>query len=372
MRTCNRRAADRTEHLRPRRARLTICVRYASQATIRPHADDLRRRLEAPPPARRRGRRCGRRIAESASLPRWSDSAGRERRTRKLSGGAGCTVKTVRRAPRVDHSMSSPEGASDKWNTVAADEPARTTRDPCSVGCVHDPLLAGPGRAQPRARGGSSSSTARMSPAATVAELTDVLREQPERHGAGAATRASGQEDRARRLDDGSGRHRERHGPSRHLLVVRRGRRSRRFFSAYQFKGPEAVPVELADCPACSSGPPTLPHPPGWRNWSDAAALKAAVPRDIWVRVPAPASLVFPDLPAGVSLVRGMEVPRIGGRCSGASETDCVVSHVVLFCGPPRKERHMIKWLPLGARVLFVLSMLAAFAAASGAGQRWW
>ncbi len=32
----------------------------------------------------------------------------------------------------------------------------------------------------------------------------------------------------------------------------------------------------------------------------------------------------------------------------------------------------MIKWLPLGARVLFALSMLAAFAAASGAGQRWW
>jgi len=31
----------------------------------------------------------------------------------------------------------------------------------------------------------------------------------------------------------------------------------------------------------------------------------------------------------------------------------------------------MIKWVPMGARVLLVLSMLAAFAVSAGAGQRW-
>lgn len=42
---------------------------------------------------------------------------------------------------------------------------------------------------------------------------------------------------------------------------------------------------------ACSAGPARAPlaHRPGWRNWSDAAALKAAVLADIWVRAPAPA-----------------------------------------------------------------------------------
>ena len=68
----------------------------------------------------------------------------------------------------------------------------------------------------------------------------------------------------------------------------------RRLLRCVPVPGPGAVPARHRSYPAATSTRYLRAgHEPGWRNWSDAVGLKPTVPRDMRVRVPAPALLLF-------------------------------------------------------------------------------
>ena len=207
---------------------------------------------------------------------------------------AGCTVQTVAALPSGDHSVLTPERHVEEVEHRPADErPALPAVG--DLGCVHDAAQPGAGRAQPRAR--RHLHPVRQGRAAVDGRPAEVvLRPASERHAACAAAEAR-LEDRAGRVDDA-----QPDAPNTGTAYLAKctsfdEKRLRRVLQGVPVPGPRAVPGRTRSRPARSSfdlgpaAPTTRRNLPGWRNWSYAPDLKSGVPRDVWVRVPAPACL---------------------------------------------------------------------------------
>ena len=120
-------------------------------------------------------------------------------------------------------------------------------------------------------------------PAATVQQLKAFVQDHP-RGTVVAPYPVPRRPDRARRVGDRERRRSRRRAP-RTLRSARASTRrpSSRSSTRTSSEGPSASRPTRS----YPGGPSRLA--PGWRNWSDAVGLKPTVPRDIWVRLPAPA-----------------------------------------------------------------------------------
>ena len=267
------------------------------------------RRPPEPPPARRSaGSRSSRspRVALAFTLGGGSGEAAETRAPALEAGGLHPERDAVARRRPLGHDAL---GDLAEVEHRPADVRARTTRFPSSTGSTTSPST--------RHSSSTTSSTARSS---CSTARTSRRRRSTSSRASRRTTRAAPCSRRIRRSAT-----RSRSGPGSSPTRPSRPREPRTSRSAprsTRTRSPRSSPRTSSrapsgsrrtrSCPVALAGsgpecliPGTLSLPatsatPGWRNWSDAAGLKPAVPRDIWVRLPAPARPV----PTGASRTR--------------------------------------------------------------------
>ena len=175
------------------------------------------------------------------------------------------------------HSITTPDGSSDEWNT----DPPTTGPHyevPVIWGSYDEPV----NQAQlvhNLEHGGVAIQYGDDVPAATVEELEGFVQENPTGHGPRAVPELGNKIALGAWVTESASEPREGHRVPREVHRVRRGR-VQGVPRRVPVPGPGAVPGRL-DAARQHLGLPaadTLGAPPGWRNWSDAAGLKPAVP----------------------------------------------------------------------------------------------